>query len=146
MYTSWSRKMLIYFYVKLINKSSTLNQELFFFFIPMKIQIYSLGCFLKRLWKRGLSLSNKKRKKDELSRTNTTAILLPNTACATLTTFVRALDTATSISSAPLLSLGEPYLITMGSSSCCWLFRLFATAWIDRIHSSLTQMKTYIPP
>lgn len=56
-----------------------------------------------------------------------------------LTTLERDLDTAISISSAPLLSLGEPNLISMGSSSCCWLFRLFATAWIDRIHSFLTQ-------
>lgn len=63
-----------------------------------------------------------------------------------LTTFVRDLDTAISISSAPLLSLGEPNLISMGSSSCCWLFRLFATAWMVRIHSSLTQKKTYITP
>lgn len=56
-----------------------------------------------------------------------------------LTTLERDLDTAISISSAPLLSLGEPNLISMGSSSCCWLFRLLATAWIDRIHSFLTQ-------
>lgn len=61
-----------------------------------------------------------------------------------LTTFVRDLDTAISISSDPLMSLGEPNLISMGSSSCCWLFRLFATAWIDRIHSSLTQKKAHI--
>lgn len=61
-----------------------------------------------------------------------------------LTTLVRDLDTAISISSVPLLSLGEPNLISMGSSSCCWLFRLFATPWIDCIHSFLTQNKTHI--
>lgn len=53
-----------------------------------------------------------------------------------LTTLVRLLDIATSISSR-LLSLGEPNTSIGSSSSCSRPFRPLATAWIARIHSSL---------